>query len=68
MLRIDDELRRSARSGMVKVCLVAVLGVADAFIIKARRTLPAWVNDDLALDGLELVESNYEWYLGPLGE
>lgn len=68
MLRVSDALRRSARIDSVPVSIWDVLGLQCGFVATVKRDIPQQIKDELACDGIQLFEVQYEWYLGPLDE
>ncbi len=68
MQRISDELRRSARTDFVRVSIYDLLGHPEGITALLTNKIPKEIKDELACDGIQLIEVNHDWYLGPLDE
>lgn len=68
MQRIGDELRRRARTDFVRIEICKLLGMPEGFMALCRNEIPKEIKDELACDGIQLIQENFNWYLGPLDE
>lgn len=67
-MRISDELRKRARTEFVPVSIYDMLGFSEGFIADCNRVVPHDTAEELAFDGVQLIEAGFDWYLGPLDE
>lgn len=66
---LDDALRKAARAKYVKFSPLDLFDTCTACLIRFNDPATiAWVQDELACDGVKLAVIDGGWYLGPLGE
>lgn len=68
-MSVRADLVRMARQGAIEISLVDLLNDMDAVTAVLSSTVPAWLCDELACDGVQIyLEKRGAWILAPLDE